>query len=203
MYIPRHFAVTDEDTLYAVMRENSFATVISMGEGEPFATHLPILVEDGVLIGHMAKANPHWKLFDGRTALVIFQGPHAYVSPQIYVTEPNVPTWNYVTVHVYGKPIVIEDLSESANVLYQSMKVYDPTMQLDQAFHDYLQKQLPGIVAFRMPIERLEGKFKLNQNKKPEDRDAVIEKFSTSNVPVEVEVANSMRDLYSRREPTS
>jgi transcriptional regulator len=199
VYIPRHFAVEDQETLYGVMRENSFATLITAGDGEPFATHLPLLVEDGMLIGHMAKANPHWKLFDGRGALAIFQGPHAYVSPRLYVTSPNVPTWNYITVHAYGKPDVIEDSDEAATVLYKSMALYDPTMQLDGAFHEYLQKQLPGIVAFTMPIDRLEGKFKLNQNKKPEDRKAVIEKLSSSSDPLELEVAKAMRDLYTQR----
>lgn len=177
------------------MRENSFATLITCGEDEPFATHIPLLVEEGKLVGHMAKANPHWKMFDGRSALAIFQGPHVYVSPRIYVTSPNVPTWNYVTVHAYGKPEIIEDPTTSADVLYKSMALYDPTMVLDDAFHSYLRKQLPGIVAFTMPIERIEGKFKLNQNKKPEDREAVIQEFTRSSDPNETATAAEMSRL--------
>ena len=178
------------------MRENSFATVISSGESEPFATHLPLLVDEGVLIGHMAKANPHWKLFDGRPALAIFQGPHAYVSPRIYVSSSNVPTWNYVTVHTYVKPEVIDNTEESLEVLRRSLDVYDPELPRTPDLDAYLVKQLPGIVAFRMPIERIEGKFKLNQNKQPEDRNAVIDSFSASQRPEEVAVATQMRNLY-------
>jgi len=196
VYIPRHFAVTDPETLRKVILDNSFATLVTAKSDEPFATHIPLLLEGDQLVGHMARANPHWKAFDGRQALAIFQGPHAYVSPRVYVTSPNVPTWNYVTVHVYGKPELIEDPSESADVLYRSMKVYDPSMQLDQAFHEYLQRQLPGIAAFRMPIERIEGKFKLNQNKKPEDRDAVIAAFSASTRADELNVAAEMVAHY-------
>jgi transcriptional regulator len=197
VYIPRHFAVTDPETLHRVICENSFATLISSTNDEPFATHIPLLLEGDELVGHMARANPHWKQFDGRSALAIFQGPHAYVSPRIYVTAPNVPTWNYVTVHVYGKPQVIEDPDESADILYKSMAVYDPTMSLDDGFHTYLQKQLPGIVAFRLPIDRLEGKFKLNQNKIDVDRNAVIETFSSSSDEHEREVAKAMKSIYS------
>jgi transcriptional regulator len=196
VYIPRHFAVEDRETLNRVMRENSFATLITSGHEGPFATHIPLIVEGDAIIGHMAKANPHWKSFDGRTALAIFQGPHAYVSPRIYVTTPNVPTWNYVTVHAYGKPQLIESPTESADILYKSMALYDPAMQLDDAFHDYLQKQLLGIVAFRIPIDRLEGKFKLNQNKKPEDRNAVISAFSVSPSVDELKVAEAMTAHY-------
>ena len=200
MYIPRHFAVDDKDTLYRVMRENSFAVLICSGEdGAPFATHIPLLVEEGMLIGHMAKANPHWKLFDGRSALTIFQGPHAYVSPRIYVTAPNVPTWNYVTVHVDGKPEIVSDEEESMEILHRTLELYDPTYPMTPELHKYMDGQVKGVVAFRIPIERMEGKFKLNQNKKREDRNAVIEKFSSSGSLPELDVAKAMRELYARR----
>lgn len=196
MYIPRHFAVQDRDVLDRVIRENSFATLISSGPEEPFATHIPLLLEGDELIGHMARANPHWKMFDGRSALAIFAGPHAYVSPRIYVTAPNVPTWNYVTVHVYGKPEVIECADESAAILRRSLDIYDPNLPRTPELEAYMASQLRGIVAFRIPIERMEGKFKLNQNKKAEDRDAVIEAFSDSAEPSELAVAQAMRQVY-------
>ena len=199
MYIPRHFAVEDRDVLDRVIRENSFAALVSSGSEEPFATHIPLLLEGNELIGHMARANPHWKMFDGRAALAIFSGPHAYVSPRIYVTAPNVPTWNYVTVHVYGKPDVIENVEESAAVLRRSLDVYDPQLPRTPELEAYMASQLRGIVAFRIPIERMEGKFKLNQNKKLEDRDAVIAAFSGSAEPAESAVAGVMSELYSSR----
>ena len=196
VYIPRHFAVDDPETLHRVIRANSFATLISSGSEEPFATHIPLLLEGDVLIGHMARANAHWKMFDGRSALAIFSGPHAYVSPRIYVTAPNVPTWNYVTVHVYGKPVVIEHARESAAILRRSLDVYDPNLPRTEELEAYLVSQVRGIVAFRIPIERMEGKFKLNQNKKPEDRNAVINAFSSSTDPTELAVASVMGELY-------
>ena len=199
MYIPRHFAVEDSALLYRVMRENSFATLISSEADEPFATHIPLLVEEGLLIGHMAKANPHWKLFDGRSALAIFLGPHAYVSPRIYITSPNVPTWNYIAVHASGKPQILEDAEASLGVLRRSLELYDPNLPRTPELDDYLVKQLPGIVAFQIPIDRLEGKFKLNQNKKPEDRNAVIDTFSSSSDPLELEVSKAMREIYASR----
>lgn len=199
MYIPRHFAVDDREILHRVIRENSFATLISSGPQEPFATHVPLLLEGDELIGHMARANPHWKMFDGRATLAIFAGPHAYVSPRLYVTEPNVPTWNYVTVHVYGKPEVIEGAEESAAILRRSLDVYDPGLPRTEELEAYLLSQVRGIVAFRIQIERIEGKFKLNQNKKVEDREAVIEAFSGSAEPAELAVAGVMAELYTSR----
>lgn len=195
MYIPRHFAVNDPILLHRVIRDNSFATLITSGLEEPFATHIPLLLEGDELIGHMARANPHWKMFDGRAALAIFSGPHAYVSPRIYVTSPNVPTWNYVTVHVFGKPQVIESQEESAAILRRSLDVYDPHMPRTKELEDYIDAQVRGIVAFRILIDRMEGKFKLNQNKMPEDRNAVVDTFSTSADPSELAVAKAMVEV--------
>jgi transcriptional regulator len=196
MYIPRHFAVTDPEALHRVIREHSFATLITSGDGEPFATHVPLLLEGTELIGHMARANPHWKLFDGRTALAVFQGPHAYVSPSLYVSSPNVPTWNYVTVHVYGQPQLIEDPKTSADILNRTLAYYDPEFPVDGSVEGYIERLLPGIMAFRIPIDRMEGKFKLNQNKNAEDREAVMERFSNSTHPLELAVAAAMREHY-------
>lgn len=196
MYIPRHFAVTDREVLDRVIRENGFATLVSCGAEEPFATHVPLLLDGEVLIGHMAKANSHWKLFDGRPALAIFAGPHAYVSPRIYVSSPNVPTWNYITVHAYGRPEILSE-EDALDVLRKSLDLYDPKLPRTAELDAYTLKQLPGIVAFRMPIERLEGKFKLNQNKQAQDRDAVVSRFSQSDDPAELAVAGAMKDLYS------
>lgn len=194
MYIPRHFAVTDPEALHQVIREHSFATLVTAGDGEPFATHVPLLLENSTLVGHMAKANPHWKLFDGRTALAIFHGPHVFVSPRLYVTEPNVATWNYITVHAYGTPVVSNEAEVTAEVLRHTASTYDPAAPAQEA---HLQRLLPGVVAFRMPIDRLEGKFKLNQNKAEEDRQAVMAAFEASSDPVEQAMAREMRRYYS------
>src|SRR5262245_25072902 len=103
MYIPKSFAETDGATLYPFIRDNNFAALVTEHEGQLIASHLPFLIdsERGVLRAHLARANDQWQAFDGREALVIFQGPHAYVSPSWYEVQPSVPTWNYTAVHVY------------------------------------------------------------------------------------------------------
>src|SRR5437879_1488408 len=118
MYLPKHFEVTDEEKVNAVMLEHSFATVVTQGDGGLFASHVPVVFRPergarGRLEGHVARANPHWRHFvPEREALVIFQGPHAYVSPSWYETKPAVPTWNYVAVHAYGRPRLLESERE-------------------------------------------------------------------------------------------
>src|SRR5258708_10471979 len=116
MYIPKSFAETDAVTLYQFMRDNNFATLIT---GNLVATHLPFLVdtERGVLRAHLARANDQWKSFYGREALVIFTGPHAYVTPTWYDAHPSVPTWNYTAVHVYGVPTIVEDQAAKRELL--------------------------------------------------------------------------------------
>ena len=115
MYVPKHFAEDDPATLRAYIEANPFATIVTMLDGELIATHVPVLLDGdaaagGTLVGHVARANPHWRAFDGVTeSLVIFAGPHAYVSPAWYTETPAVPTWNYTAVHVYGVAKAIED----------------------------------------------------------------------------------------------
>lgn len=197
VYNPSHFAVTDPEAIRQVIREHAFATLVTSGEDEPIATHIPLVLDGARLVGHMARANQHWKLFDGRTSLAIFQGPHAYVSSRHYITSPNLPTWNYVTVHVYGKPKVFEAREETEKVLRKTLSYLDPDLRLTSANEDFLQKLLPGIAAFQISIERMEGKFKLSQNRLVEDREAVIERFSNSTHPLERAVAESMKKLYA------
>lgn len=114
MYLPESFAERDPDKLHAFIREHSFATVISSDGDGLTASHIPLLLEtgsgNGVLIGHLARANQQWRLFDGNhETLIVFQGPDAYVSPAWYETELSVPTWNYAAVHAYGFPSVVDD----------------------------------------------------------------------------------------------
>ena len=115
MYIPHFNHVTDPAILHDLMQRFSFATLVTQHEGRPFATHLPFLVQPehgdhGRLLAHLARANPQWTDFaSGVEALVIFQGPHTYISPSWYDVHPSVPTWNYAVVHAYGAPRVIEE----------------------------------------------------------------------------------------------
>lgn len=182
MYVPPHFAQTDAATLHAFIERYSFGLLVSDAGGEPFATHLPFLLDrtagpHGALVGHLARANPHWQTLEGRTALAVFSGPHAYVSPTWYETENMVPTWNYTAVHAYGRVSLIDDRAELLDLLRRSVAVYEAAMPrpwvLDTAavFVDRLVGQ---IVGFRLPIDRLEGKWKLGQNHPVERREKVI-----------------------------
>jgi transcriptional regulator len=184
MYIPKHNQVTDHTLLFDLMQRFNFAILVTSHEGRPFATHLPFLIypavgEHGTLIAHMARANPQWRDFSsGSEALVIFQGHHTYISPSWYEAQPSVPTWNYVLVHAYGVPRLITDeqrVREILRVLVDKHEAtYDEPWSMDLPA-EYLDKMQRGIVAFEIPITRLEGKFKLSQNRSEADQQRVIE----------------------------
>lgn len=179
MYVPDVFTEDDPVELGRLMDAYSFALLVTTdADGLPFATHLPFLYdaahgERGTLLGHMARANPQWQHFaEGRDALVVFQGPHAYVSPSWYVGQPNVPTWNYAAVHAYGAPRVLDDPTDAKTVLQRLVDVNEAhfvkpwRMQLPA---QYETAMIRAIVAFEIPVTRLEGKFKMSQNRKAED----------------------------------
>jgi transcriptional regulator len=179
MYIPTAFRADDRAALYDLIDRNGFATLVTAVDGAPFATHLPLLLDRdrGVLLGHVARANPHWRALDGSAeSLVIFQGPHAYVSPSWYATSPAVPTWNYVSVHVYGVPRLLDEAG-LRDMLGRLVSQYESGRErpwtMDQPA-DYLRKMLQGIVGIAVPVTRIEGKFKLSQNRSAEDRAGVI-----------------------------
>jgi len=179
MYIPKQYEETDVQVLHNLMRRESFALLVTAPDGIPVATHIPLHLDtdgdgNGRLLGHVARANPQWQDFDGeRQALAMFWGPHAYISPNWYVSENLVPTWNYATVHAYGAPSVIEGTDEAIAVLRRLTDTYENDVtgnwSVDDLDEGVLTGMTKGIVAFEMPIERLQGKFKMNQRKKPED----------------------------------
>lgn len=205
MYLPRLFQEQDPERLFAFMRRHSFATLVTVEDGVPFATHLPFLVEPGSegtqgrLLAHMARANPQWRAFsEDQDVLVIFQGPHAYVSPSWYVTQPNVPTWNYTVVHAYGRPRLIEEPEEALRILRASVDTYESGFEKPWSMDgDHARKLLPGIAAFELRLSRVEGKFKLNQNRAPEDRRAVMERLERSEEPELRAVGALMRERDS------
>ena len=204
MYIPPANAVTDPKTLRDFMRRHSFATLITVEDGAPFVTHLPLLVEErgeqGTLAGHLARANPQWRGFDGHTeALVIFSGPHAYVSPSWYEPDaPNVPTWNYMVAHVYGAPRIVEDEAAVRRHLLALIARFEsgrPTPFEPDYDEAWLKGMMRGVVAFELPIARIEGKFKLSQNRDATDRAHVADALGASDAQDERAVAEAMRAL--------
>jgi transcriptional regulator len=204
MYRPRQYVIEDPATLETFMREQSFALLITSMDGAPFATHLPLLLdldgggEHGQLLGHVAKANPHWQSFDGETeALAVFWGPHAYISPNWYESEKVVPTWNYTTVHAYGKPSVIDDPETILQGQARLVQTYESdatgNWSMVDMDGDYQKNKLDGIVSFEMPIERLEGKFKLNQKNSAADREGAIKGLRQTGNAEAKEVARLMQ----------
>ena len=203
MYIPKHFQITDTAWCHALMRAQSFAAMITADDaGAPFATHLPILVDPargplGTLRGHVARANPHWRyLSAGRPTLVIFAGAHAYVSPSWYATHPSVPTWNYEAVHATGTGALVEDPEPVKTLLADLVRTYEssgPTAwSLEGLPADYLAGMQRGIVAFEIPIERLEGKAKLSQNRDAVDQTRTREALAAADDPLARAVAALM-----------
>jgi transcriptional regulator len=183
MYIPEHFREDDTATLQEFIREHSFGVLVTRGDDAPFATHLPFLFEAGrgsygMLSAHVARANPQWRSFASEDeALVIFQGAHAYVSPSWYDVALSVPTWNYAAVHAYGIPRIIEDSQFLYTQLKTLIETHESQFERPWTFElpqDYIEKMMRGVVGFTLEITRLEGKFKMSQNRTPAERDKVI-----------------------------
>jgi transcriptional regulator len=182
MYVPKHFKEDDVAVLHRAIREIAFGTLVSMGGEGLEASHVPMLIDPdpapfGTLHGHVARANPHWRApANGGRSLAIFLGPHAYVSPSWYPTKRAtgkvVPTWNYVAVHAFGVPRFVDDRDALRDIVTRLTVAHEglrPTpWAVTDAPPDYIEAMLKAIVGFAMPIERLEGKWKLSQNR-PED----------------------------------
>ena len=201
MYIPPWASQKDPAKLFALIEQHSFGLLISQHNGEPFATHLPMLLDrstgpHGTLIGHLARANPQWQQADGQNVLAIFSGPHAYVSPTWYESENVVPTWNYVAVHAYGTFRAVHDDVELMQIAGDYVKFYESPMPSPwklETGSEYSKKMVKAIVGFRLEITRLEGKWKLNQNHPQERRDKVIAALEQSPDAESQAVAAMMR----------
>jgi transcriptional regulator len=184
MYTPKFNQVSDRSLLIEAMRAYSFAILIGpqtdpASDASPVATHLPLVVKDegehGLLEGHFALANPHWKSLAGQTTLVVFSGPHAYVSPALYTEPLSVPTWNYIAIHAHGKLSLVEDEPGKDALLTELINANEPAYAekwraMPEGFRCSM---LAGIIGFRIPITRIEGKFKLSQNRPEADRRSV------------------------------
>ena len=180
MYLPKHFEEKDPDVLFNFIREHSFGLLITAKKGVPQATHLPFLLKVGEktkLLGHMAKANKQWKQFsDMDSALVVFQGSHSYVSPAWYETF-GVPTWNYLTVHVYGRPSIVSTDQAAEDILAAQVSKYEASVD-SSWIPEYPAKQMAAIVVFEIEITDIKGKFKLNQNRPEVDQRNVMGRLS-------------------------
>ncbi|HEY4110965.1 FMN-binding negative transcriptional regulator [Puia sp.] len=187
MYIPRRYEEKDTEKIHAFLRENSFAILISVHDGRPVGTHIPLQLETGVdgkdcLLGHISRGNDQkYSLTAGAKVLAIFPGPHAYVSPRWY-TELKVPTWNYISVHIYGTVTLIEG-EELRAALSRLIDTYEHPLpqpvHIDEIPHHELQADLRGIVGFRIAIDEIQAAYKLSQNRDPQSYHQVIDHLST------------------------
>jgi transcriptional regulator len=174
IYTPREFAGRDDAAALQLIRDFPFATLITSVPGaEPRISYVPLLHEDGALLGHLARANPHWQAFAQGSTVALFHGPHAFVSPAWYERpQDNVPTWNYAVVHAHGQP-ELADAAHTRAHLERLFARFSPGTVLPTT-PEKVERLLGALVPFRMPIARLEAKFKMNQNKTPADRAGVI-----------------------------
>jgi len=213
MYIPPAFAETDLPTLIAFMERHPLAAVITASEtGGLFATHLPLILDSaapspGILLGHLARANPHYRQIAGGVteALVIFTGPNAYVTPQWYPSKQEhgrvVPTWNYVAVHAYGTvrlrddPVFLRQHLEALTSRHEASR--DEPWHVSDAPVEFIAQQMKAIVGFEFQIARLEGKWKMSQNRSGVDIDGVIRGLGAS----DAEADRAVAALVAKRRP--
>jgi transcriptional regulator len=181
IYIPEHFAEQDMQRLHALIEAENFGTLISNGTGGIEVSHLPFLLDAGrnVLRAHMARGNFQWQsLASGAEVVVVFHGPHHYVSPSWYANHPSVPTWNYAVVHVTGRPRLIEDRGQLETMLRDLVGHHEglsPSPWHMDLPSNYKDKMISGIVGFEIDIARMDGKFKLSQNRSAADRPLVAD----------------------------
>ncbi|MGV3464871.1 MAG: FMN-binding negative transcriptional regulator [Heyndrickxia sp.] len=204
MYIPKHFKVTNVDEIWDFVQKNSFGTIVTAEQGKPIATHLPLgLIKKGddfYITGHLAYANPQWKAFEGENEniLVIFQGPHAYISASWYQHE-NVPTWNYQSVQVYGSASIMseKELEEDLILLLQKYEHDRKNAVIWENLSPQTKKQIKGIVGFKIKIQEVQAAYKLSQNRNEEDYRNIMDKLKD-----EGDVnSHQMAEVMKKREP--
>ncbi|MFC7420591.1 FMN-binding negative transcriptional regulator [Iodobacter arcticus] len=200
MYTPAAFAVKDTETLHGFIRDYGFATLISQVDGKAFASHLPLtlIAKEQKLAGHVARANPHWKAWQNDAqVLVIFQGPHGYISHRYAPSGPQVPTWNYSAVHVQGS---IKLLDSPAPALAALVAQYEgePYARPDIMPAEFIQRLQVAVVGFEIKIESLIGKFKLSQKDAQTEQNSIMEALAQGS-PADQELAAFMQ----KHKPTS
>ncbi len=199
MYIPKHYLIKDRAEIISFMKQFSFATIITVKDNFQTATHLPFTISeigDTILLSsHFAKANKQWKQVLENEVLVIFNEPHAYISPKHYDKELNVPTWNYIAVHAYGKGEIIEDTNEAFALLEEMIETYeaDYKKQWEKLPMEYKVNMAKGIVPFRIKVTDLQGKKKLSQNKTEAEQQRIISTLSLSENDTERSIAEYMK----------
>jgi transcriptional regulator len=204
LYLPDHFRSDAPDREFQLIERHAFGTLVTTtGEGEPQVSHIPFVPERDAngrlrLLGHVARANPHWQALEARPSLAIFHGPHAYVSPGWYANHPSVPTWNYAVVHAHGRARLMDE-AELHELLMKLSAHYESgrprPWRMAELPAAYVDTMLKSIVGFEIEVERLEGKFKLSQNR-PAEVPRVIAALEAEG---ESDLASLMREHHSAK----
>jgi transcriptional regulator len=205
MYSPSYNRLEDRAELLEFMRANSFVVLVTGTGGELHASHLPVQVraekEQIILDMHMARANAQWKeFFDDEEVMVVFSGPHAYVSPRWYEQRERVPTWNYAAVHAYGIPRMITDQKLKGESQRRLVAALDPQWlpQFDQLRPEYVENMLEGIVNFEIPVTRVETRWKLSQNRSRREQELIAIELEKSRDSAERALAALTRKHLAR-----
>jgi transcriptional regulator len=198
MYIPKHFKIDDEEVIYDFIEKYGFATLFSQHKGEPYATHLPLMLNkiENALYGHFARPNEQWKDAENQQVLAVFHGPHCYISPTWYETTKAVPTWNYVSIHLYGEMEIIEDskvVYDTLNDLVNKYESPDSPYKLNDVETSFIEGMSKGIVAFRIKIAKIEAKAKLSQNHTAERQELIIKHLENTPQQDNIQVASLMK----------
>lgn len=198
MHISKTNLLTDEAEILDFITKFSFATIVTAQDNRPTATHLPFVVskrgDKTILTSHFNKANNQWRQLLAHDVLVIFTEPHAYISPKNYEKELNVPTWNYISVHAYGKATLLQEIAQAFKVMEQTINNYeaDYLEQWNGLPEDYKLKMLNGVVAFEIEVTDFQASKKLSQNKTEQEKKKIIESLHTSPLEVERQIAQYM-----------
>lgn len=197
MYIPKLYREEDRFKILEFLRRNGFATLVTYDGGRLAASHLLMEVEeageDWYINGHMSRANPLWRTFDRNPeVLVIFQGPHTYISPTWY-NHVNVPTWNYQAVHLYGRPCVVSG-EEYRAMLSRLIQRHESgtNYRMESLPQDFVEKQMNGTVGFQVKVTKIEANYKLSQNREDEDYHNIISRLNEREDEMSHKVADAM-----------
>lgn len=198
MYIPSNMKISHLSAAHDFIDEFGFGVIIS---SSLTGTHLPFILHrdeggHGVLYSHCAKANPHWKELDNQEVLIIFSGPHSYISPSWYAQVPAVPTWNYAAVHAYGVASLLDD-KQTLDAVDAVVNKYEPDLLVKKSIitDEYKDKMLLGIVGIKIELSAVEGKLKLGQQRKKEDQIGVYNALRQSSSPEDQALALYMKKI--------
>lgn len=204
MYTPKYYREEDRQKILAFLKQNNFPAIVSFDGKRPVATHTPVEVvenENGdiTIYAHMSRANPQWKTFDEQEVLLIFQGAHTYISPRWY-NHVNVPTWNYMMVHVYGKVRLLQG-EELFGLLSRLVRNHEASSQyrLESLPQDFVQKEIKGVVGFAIDVTGVDAGYKLSQNRNDEDHENIVQELDKRGDVDSAKVAGAMRE---KREET-